>query len=65
MKTILVINDDSHQAEHAAKFALKIAHMMQTAIILANTVPVKKITERVLVGLDGGYTIDQEDKAVK
>lgn len=65
MKTILVINDDSHQAEHAAKFALKIAHMMRTAIVLANTVPVKKITERIPAGLDDGYIIDKEDKIAK
>lgn len=65
MKAILVINDDTPQAEHAAKFALNIAHKMQTAVLLANTVPVKKITERVLAGLNNEYYEDQENKGSK
>ena len=36
MKTILVINDDSFEAEHAAKFALVIAQKVQADILLAN-----------------------------
>lgn len=62
MKTILLINDDTPQAEHAAKLVLNIAHMMQAGILLANTVPAKKVTETVLAGLDNE---DQDEEAAK
>jgi len=42
MKAILVINDNSPEAEHAALFALKIAKKMQLRVLLANTLPVIK-----------------------
>ncbi|MET4081962.1 hypothetical protein ABIB40_001913 [Pedobacter sp. UYP30] len=41
MKTILIINDQSPEAEHAAWFALVLAQHIQANIILANTVVLK------------------------
>jgi hypothetical protein len=37
MQTILVINDNSPEAEHALKFALELAQKMRANILLANT----------------------------
>ena len=50
MKTILVINDNSPEAEHAALFALNIAQKMQFSILLANTLPVMQGRQKVLAG---------------
>lgn len=50
MRSILVMNDGTIQAVHAAKFAFNIAHMMHTALLLANTVPLKKTSQQVLAG---------------
>ncbi len=40
MKTLLIINDNSPEAKHAAEFALVIAQKMQANIMLVNTVAV-------------------------
>jgi len=48
MKTILVINDNSPEGLHAAKFALNIAHKMQAAVLLANVIPVEQYAQQVL-----------------
>jgi len=51
MKTILVINDDSFEAEHASKFALVIAQKVQADILLANRQSeTRKIIEKVVAG---------------
>lgn len=50
MRSILVMNDGTIQAVHAAKFAFNIAYMMHTALLLANTVPLKKTSQQVLAG---------------
>ncbi len=50
MKTILVINDNSPEAEHAARFALNIAWQMQASVLLANTINVKQTAEKVPAG---------------
>jgi hypothetical protein len=54
MKTILVINDDSTAAEHAAKFALAIAQRMGADLLLANTyIHNNKAIEKILAALPG------------
>jgi hypothetical protein len=51
MKTILIINDNSPEAKHAAEFALTVAQKMQANIMLANTfVKTQKSVELVTVG---------------
>ncbi|TWI95946.1 hypothetical protein JN11_04221 [Mucilaginibacter frigoritolerans] len=51
MKTILIINDNSPEAKHAAEFALTVAQKMQANIMLANTfVKTQKTVELVTVG---------------
>lgn len=53
MKTILVINDNSPEAIHAARFALTIAQKEEANILLANTCKSKKRTKQlVLVGFN-------------
>ena len=53
MKTILVINDNSPEAIHAARFALTIAQKEEANILLANTCKSKKGTKQlVLVGFN-------------
>lgn len=53
MKTILVINDNSPEAIHAARFALTIAQKEEANILLANTCKGKKRTKQlVLVGFN-------------
>jgi hypothetical protein len=51
MKTLLIINDNSSEARHAAEFALLIAQKMQANIMLVNTsVVTRKIAEKVPAG---------------
>jgi hypothetical protein len=51
MKTILVINDNSLEAEHAAKFALLLAQQICADIILANCQSeTRKIIEKAVAG---------------
>lgn len=51
MKTILIINDDSAEAKHAAEFALAIAKKAQANLMLANNfVKTQKIVELITVG---------------
>lgn len=44
MKQIIIINDDTPEAEHAAKFALMIAQKTRADILLANTVAIPALT---------------------
>ncbi len=58
MKTIIIINDSSPDAGHAAKFALMMAEKMNAAILLANTHKVEKpIKEKAFAGDSQSYTI--------
>lgn len=45
MKQIIIINDSTPEAEHAAKFALAIAMKMKADLLLANTIPVKLLQQ--------------------
>ena len=53
MKNILVINDNSPEAEHAALFALHIAQKMKRTLLLANALPVEEAGQKVLAGMGG------------
>ncbi len=64
MKTILMINDKTPQAEHAAKFAFNIAHIMHAALLLVNTVPLKKASQQVLVNADIEQSAYQSDDEI-
>ena len=51
MKTLLIINDNSAEARHAAEFALAMAQKTQADILLMNTsVKAKKIQEKIPAG---------------
>lgn len=51
MRTILIINDNSAEAKHAAELALALAQKTQADILLMNTsAKTKKISEKVTVG---------------
>ena len=43
MKQIIIINDDTPEAEHAARFALLIAQKTKADILLANTVAISAL----------------------
>jgi len=45
MQQILIVNDCTPQAEHAAKFALTIAQKTRVDILLANTLPVRAMAK--------------------
>ncbi len=50
MRTILIINDNSAEAKHAAEFALALAQKLQADILLMNTsAKTKKVSEKVTV----------------
>jgi hypothetical protein len=55
MKTILVIDDHSPEAEHAAAFALVIAQAVYADVLIADTVPARRVNsgEPVLAGRAG------------
>lgn len=62
MKTILLINNNTDEAKHAALMALKIAAQMQADIIVANDfVKIKKPAGQVFAGAGG--KAEQPDKA--
>ncbi len=51
MRTLLIINDNSSEAKHAAEFALAMAKKVQANIMLMNTsVVTRKVTEKVPAG---------------
>ncbi len=57
MKTIIIINDNSPDAGHAAKFALMMAAKMNASILLANIQKVEKpVIEKALAGGSQNYT---------
>lgn len=58
MKTILVINNATPEAGHAARFALAIAQKMQANLLLANT---NKVSSSVKVLTDGSLYIGTDD----
>jgi nucleotide-binding universal stress UspA family protein len=58
MKTILVINDQSAAAEHAALFALDIAKKMQANILLANMNEVAEPKQPELIKISHNYIDD-------
>jgi hypothetical protein len=58
MKTILVINNATPEAGHAAKFALTIAQKMQANLLLANTT---RILSTVKVLTDGSLALGTDD----
>lgn len=62
MKTILVINNATPEAGHAAQFALAIAKKMQANILLANT---NKILSAVKVLTDGSLHLDTDDSLLE
>lgn len=58
MKTILVINNGTPEASHAAQFALIIAQKMQANLLLAHT---SKVSSAVKVLTDGSLYIGKDD----
>jgi hypothetical protein len=51
MKTLLIINDNSPEARHAAEFALAVAQKVQANMMLMNTSAVtRKVIEKVPAG---------------
>jgi hypothetical protein len=51
MRTILIINDNSAEAKHAAEFALALAQKIRADILLMNTsAKTKKVSEKVSAG---------------
>jgi hypothetical protein len=65
MKTILIINDETAAAEHAAKFALCIAQKVNANIMLANTfIHNSKAAEKILAGQSDLAEIDFEDENI-
>ena len=51
MKTLLIINDNSSEAKHAAEFALAMAQKLQANIVLMNTSVInRKVIEKVPAG---------------
>jgi hypothetical protein len=58
MKTILVINNSTPEAGHAAQFALLIAQKMQANLLLAHT---SKVSSAVKVLTDGSLYIGKDD----
>jgi hypothetical protein len=59
MRTLLIINDNSSAARHAAEFALGLAQKMQSDILLLNTSAIK--TTRVRKVVAGDFDNDFED----
>ena len=62
MKTILVINNATPEASHAARFALVIAQKLQANLLLANTT---KTLSAIKVLTDGSLAIDEENNMLK
>lgn len=62
MKTILVINNSTPEAAHAARFALAIARKMQANLLLANTT---KVLSAVKVLTDGSLAIGTDDNLLE
>jgi hypothetical protein len=63
MKTLLIINDNSSEAKHAAEFALLIAQKMQANIMLVNTFVITgKVAEKVPAGYI--YKSDLDEQSV-
>ena len=61
MKTLLIINDNSSEAKHAAEFALLVAQKVQANIMLMNTsVTLRKIKEKVPAGYVSKTDIDEQ-----
>jgi hypothetical protein len=60
MRTILIVNDNSSEARHAAEFALVIAQRMEADILLVNTTVINQmVTEKVLAGDVSKADIDE------
>jgi nucleotide-binding universal stress UspA family protein len=63
MKTIIVINDHSDEARHAARLALSIAQKVNANLVLANVVKVDEhivVRELVLIGENRGVMVIEE-----
>jgi hypothetical protein len=62
MKTILVINNASPEAGHAARFALSIAQKMQANLLLAN---ITRVLSTVKVLTDGSLALGTDDSLLE
>lgn len=65
MKTILVINDNSPGAEHAAALACIVAGQMECAVLMANTAPVTRVAPQVPAGRCDESTPEQAGALLK